>query len=181
MLLGQLAVAEKSNELTAIPVLLETLVLTGRIVTIDAMGYQHKIAARIVEQGGDEVLASKDNQPTLHDLVADHVAQPPASGEVPAARVQTVEKDHDRLETRTCVACEDPAVLRWLDPGGLDGIAQSGDGHGRAAHRRDHQPRKPLRSQQAARECGAHRDSGPWALGHREPAALGAGRGLSGR
>jgi len=63
--LGQVAVAEKSNEITAIPQLLELLDVKGALVTIDAMGCQKEIAARIVEGGGDYVLTVKDNQPTL--------------------------------------------------------------------------------------------------------------------
>lgn len=63
--LGQVAVAEKSNEITAIPKLLELLDIHGALVTIDAMGCQKEIAAQIIEGGGDYVLTVKDNQPTL--------------------------------------------------------------------------------------------------------------------
>jgi len=64
--LGQVAVDEKSNEITAIPKLLELLDLRGKVVTIDAMGCQKEIAAAVIEGGADYVLAVKDNQPTLH-------------------------------------------------------------------------------------------------------------------
>lgn len=71
LVLGKEAVAEKSNEITAIPLLLARLDLTGQIVTIDAMGCQRAIAAQIVDQGGDDVLALKDNQADLREDVVD--------------------------------------------------------------------------------------------------------------
>src|SRR5439155_12109827 len=69
LVLGQVAVDEKSNEITAIPALLRLLALEGCTVTIDAMGCQTAIAAQVVEQGADYVLALKDNHPTLHEKV----------------------------------------------------------------------------------------------------------------
>ena len=69
LFLGQVAVAEKSNEITAIPQLLELLDIEGDIVTIDAMGCQKEIAKTIVDKGADYVLAVKDNQPTLHTAI----------------------------------------------------------------------------------------------------------------
>jgi len=66
LLLGQQAVADKSNEITAIPALLKLLDLQGALVTIDAMGCQKRITEEIVAGGADYVLAVKDNQPTLH-------------------------------------------------------------------------------------------------------------------
>ena len=67
LVLGQQACAAKSNEITAIPLLLERLALTGALVTIDAMGTQTKIAQAILDRGGDYLLALKDNQASLHD------------------------------------------------------------------------------------------------------------------
>lgn len=69
--LGQIAVNEKSNEITAIPELLKMLVIKGAIITIDAMGTQKEIATQIVEQGGNYVMALKDNQKELSDAVID--------------------------------------------------------------------------------------------------------------
>ncbi len=66
LILGQEAVDEKSNEITAIPRLLELLDLHGALVTIDAMGCQKEIAQQIIDQGGDYLLAVKENQPTLY-------------------------------------------------------------------------------------------------------------------
>jgi predicted transposase YbfD/YdcC len=120
LVLGQLAVDTKANEIVAIPALLDVLDLDGAVVTIDAMGCQKAIARRIRQGGGDYVLALKDNHPTLHELVAHHfavVARGNAAGLAPAAH-QTLDKDHGRLEGRRCWASDDPEVLRWLDPAG---------------------------------------------------------------
>lgn len=113
VVLGQVATDAHRNEITAIPALLDTVALAGTVVTIDAMGCQTAIADQIVAGGGAYVLALKDNQPTLHELVAHHFAISDAT-----ARTRTVTKDHGRLEIRTCRATGDPAVLAWLDPDG---------------------------------------------------------------
>lgn len=111
VVLGQVAVDDKSNEITAIPALLKVLALNDATITIDAMGCQTAIAQQIVDAGGNYVLALKENQPDLHELVVDHfaVTQQPAGQE-------TVEKDHGRLERRRCWATDEPAILAWLDP-----------------------------------------------------------------
>jgi len=116
LVVGQVAVDGKSNEITAIPVLLEVLALSGCIVTIDAMGCQTAIAATIVRGGADYVLALKDNQPTLRQGVATYFAQLDDRDPAPARAARTVEKNHGRLEMRDCVASADPALLAWLDP-----------------------------------------------------------------
>ena len=69
LVLGQVKVDAKSNEITALPLLLEMLDLSGSVVTADAMGCQNAVAAQIIKQGGDYVLALKDNYPRLHDEV----------------------------------------------------------------------------------------------------------------
>jgi len=117
LVLGQRAVADKSNEIVAIPALLDALEVEGAVVTIDAMGCQKAIARRIRARGADYVLALKDNQPTLHELVAHHfaVVTDDAAGLSPAAHA-TMEKDHGRREGRHCWASDDPEVLAWLDP-----------------------------------------------------------------
>lgn len=101
LVLGQIGVFEKSNEITAIPVLLQYLAesgaLTGALVSIDAMGCQSDIAAAIADGGGDYLLATKDNQKTAHaeiELYFD--TAPPDEVEVQ----ESVEKNHGRLETR---------------------------------------------------------------------------------
>src|SRR5271169_620381 len=73
--LGQVACAEKSNEITAIPELLRLVDIKGAIITIDAMGTQKAIAEQIIDQGADYVLALKGNQETLHQAVIDHIDQ----------------------------------------------------------------------------------------------------------
>ncbi len=118
VVLGQVAVDDRSNEIAALPALLAALALEGRVVTIDAMGCQRAIARQIRRQGGDYVLALKDNQPILRDLVAHHFAVTAAagSGGPPGGYHRTVGKDHGRIEVRRCWATDDPEVLAWLDP-----------------------------------------------------------------
>jgi predicted transposase YbfD/YdcC len=98
--LGQVAVAAKSNEITAMPQLLELLDLRQKIVTIDAMGCQKEIAKIVVGQEGDYVLAVKDNQPTLH--AETQAAFAATASTLPKHRVvTTTESDHGRDESRT--------------------------------------------------------------------------------
>src|ERR1700752_2052745 len=118
LFLGQGAVADKSNEITAIPLLLELLDLEGDIVTIDAMGCQKEIAAAIVAKGADYVLAVKDNQPTLHQAVHEaFVAHADNDYTAPSLRrFKTVDEDHGREETREYFIAAAPANL----PGAKD-------------------------------------------------------------
>ncbi len=108
LLLGQLAVDGKSNEITAVPKLLELLSLKGRIVTADALNCQRAIAAKVVARGGDYVLALKGNQGSLHNDVRtfpDDAARP-----IEASHT-TVDGDHGRIETRTSLVSSD---IGWL-------------------------------------------------------------------
>jgi predicted transposase YbfD/YdcC len=98
LVLGQEAVAEKSNEITAIPALLERIDVKGALVSIDAMGCNPNIAQNILDAEADYLLAVKDNQPTLHADVKSYFDTAP-SGEV--ERCETVGKEHGRLEIRT--------------------------------------------------------------------------------
>jgi len=113
LVLGQVKVDDKSNEIVAIPQLLEMLELGGTIVTIDAMGCQKEIAARIHDQGADYVLALKGNQGTLHQDVELFFqdAQKIRFRELPHSFHSTVEKDHGRIETRRVWAVDD---IEWL-------------------------------------------------------------------
>lgn len=123
LVLGQEAVADHSNELTAIPMLLERLVLTDQVVTIDAIGCQKDLAAQIIDQGGDYVLALKENQPTLLDDVIDGFAMADRTADPTLIMATTIEKDHGRREHRLCAVLADPAFLAWLDPdGGWPGL-----------------------------------------------------------
>jgi len=98
LVLGQEAVDEKSNEVTAIPALLERLDLAGALVSIDAMGCNPTIAQSIRDAEADYLLAVKDNQPTLHADIKSYFDTAP-SGEV--ERFETLGKDHGRIEVRT--------------------------------------------------------------------------------
>ena len=113
VVLGQIATDAKSNEITAIPALLELLDLRGAVVTIDAMGCQKEIAAAIVEAEADYVLALKDNHPTARDEVAryfEHAAGTPA-----VQSVETTDGDHGRIEIRRTHLTTDVA---WFEDRG---------------------------------------------------------------
>lgn len=99
--LGQVAVDAKSNEITALPELLQLLDLHEKIVTIDAIGCQREIAQTIVEGGGDYILAVKANQPTLHTDLQEAFAQAPAPKLRSSRHTTTFEKGHGRYEQRT--------------------------------------------------------------------------------
>ena len=109
--LGQLKTAEKSNEITAIPLLLELLELKGCIVTIDAMGCQREIAAQIIRQKAEYVLSLKGNQGVLHKEVAEYFAWAEGTDfkDLEYDYCQTLEKDHGRIEERKCWVTEDTA------------------------------------------------------------------------
>lgn len=120
LVLGQLATAADSNEITAIPQLLDLLDLTNCTVTIDAIGCQTAIAAQIVTQGGDYVLALKSNHERVHREVVQlfgEAEEEHVTG-VRHDRHQTLEKDHGRIERRRCTTISDPAWLGWLDEAG---------------------------------------------------------------
>ena len=117
--LGQVVVDAKSNEITAIPKLLEILEISGALVTIDAMGCQTEIAQKIVDGGGDYVLAVKGNQPTLHEGVTryfDTCLEDNFTG-VKVRSYQTEEIGHGREATRYYHICPVPDDLpdraRW--------------------------------------------------------------------
>jgi predicted transposase YbfD/YdcC len=114
--LGQVACAEKSNEITAIPELLRLVDIKGAIVTIDAMGTQRAIAAQIVESKADYVLALKGNQETLHQAVIDHIDEQSKNdfANVKARRHQTRETGHGREEARSYIQMPVPKGLPQL-------------------------------------------------------------------
>ena len=88
---------EKSNEITAIPALIERLDLKGALVSTDAMGCQTTIAQSTLDAGADYLLAVKDNQPTLHAEIESYFATAPAAE---VEKVETIDKDHGRFEVR---------------------------------------------------------------------------------
>jgi predicted transposase YbfD/YdcC len=111
--LGQVAADGKSNEITAIPQLIDLLDLKGCVVTIDAMGCQKDMAARIVAKEADYVLALKENQPTLYEEVTGHFARQfePESASGRMRHHQEVEKGHGRTETRDTFVVPAPRAL----------------------------------------------------------------------
>ena len=117
--LGQVVVDEKSNEITAIPKLLEMLELSGALVTIDAMGCQTEIARQIVDAEADYCLAVKGNQPTLHQGIVDFFDKHMEDDfmRTPVRRHQTEEAGHGREEIRYYFICPVPEDLpdhsRW--------------------------------------------------------------------
>lgn len=119
LVLGQEATVEKSNEITAIPKLLELLELKGCIITIDAMGCQTAIARQIVNQQGDYVFGLKDNQPLLHEAVEDYftLAKNNNFKGIQYDYTEETDKEHGRLEIRRYWICEDlntlPNPERW--------------------------------------------------------------------
>ena len=108
LVLGQVQVDDKSNEITAIPKLLSRLDITGTVITIDAMGCQKKIARQIIQQDADYVLSLKGNQGSLHEDVATYFA----SSLSPEAAKVTVDGGHGRIETRTVRAIDEIAWLK---------------------------------------------------------------------
>jgi len=100
LVLGQLRVSEKSNEITAVPELLRALELAGCIVTLDAMGCQRQIAREIVEADADYVLALKGNQETVHEEVKAFLDDAIVHTPNVLDYHETIEKDHGRIETR---------------------------------------------------------------------------------
>jgi predicted transposase YbfD/YdcC len=114
--LGQVACAEKSNEIAAIPELLRLVDIKGAIITIDAMGTQKAIAEQIIEGEADYVLALKGNQETLHQAVIDHIVAEWEDdfARVKARRHQTQETGHGREETRSYIQMPVPESLPGL-------------------------------------------------------------------
>jgi len=98
--LGQVAVPDKTNEITAIHTLLHGLLLEGQVVTLDALLTQQKIAQAIVDAGGDYLMVVKENQPTLHEDIATVFADP-ASLVGTSTTARTENRGHGRLERRT--------------------------------------------------------------------------------
>jgi predicted transposase YbfD/YdcC len=114
--LGQVACAEKSNEITAIPELLRLVDIKGAIITIDAMGAQKAIAAQVVDGEADYVLALKKNQGAVHQAVIDHIDERLGGDLEGAQELVTTENGHGRAEVRT--------YLQLPAPEGLPGFRQ---------------------------------------------------------
>ena len=117
--LGQVVVDATSNEITAIPKLLQLLEISGSVVTIDAMGCQTAIAETIVNGGADYVLAAKENQPTSFAGITAHFLDHMEDdfARIKVSQHETKERGHGRDEHRTYMVCDAPADLpdlaRW--------------------------------------------------------------------
>ena len=125
LVLGQVKVADKSNEIVAIPALLDMMAIEGAIVTLDAMGCQRHIAKKIVDKKADYVLSLKGNQGTLREDVEIFAAEQKAIGfkDTKVSRHETVDGDHGRIETRTYTVIHDVAWLQERhDWPGLKGV-----------------------------------------------------------
>ncbi len=136
LVLGQVKVAEKSNEIVAIPKLLDMLSIEGAIVTIDAMGCQRDVAQKILDKTADYVLALKGNQGSLNNDVAEFVAEQKATDfkDTSVSRGETIDGDHGRIETRTTTVIHDVGWLQerhdWPGLKGvviIDSIRETGD------------------------------------------------------
>lgn len=116
LVLAQVKVEDKSNEITALPELLRQLAIKGCVVTMDAMGCQREIAEQIVAQEADYVLALKANQPDLLEEVVDCFTQAEADAyqEVCHQAAETINKGHGRLELRHHTVLTEPTYLAWL-------------------------------------------------------------------
>jgi predicted transposase YbfD/YdcC len=125
LVMGQVAVAQKSNEIVAIPALLDMMAIEGAVVTIDAMGCQRSIAKKIIDKKADYIIALKGNQGTLHEDVKLFAAEQKANGfkDTTITRHETLDGDHGRIETRKYTAIHD---VEWLqkrhDWPGLKGV-----------------------------------------------------------
>jgi predicted transposase YbfD/YdcC len=113
LVLGQVKVAEKSNEIVAIPKLLNMLAIEGAIITIDAMGCQRDIAQQVIDKKADYVLALKGNQGSLREDVELFAAEQKAKGftDTKISQDRTVDGDHGRIESRTTTVIHD---VKWL-------------------------------------------------------------------
>jgi predicted transposase YbfD/YdcC len=109
LVLGQQACAAKSNEITAIPLLLDRLAIRGALVTIDAIGCQTKIARKILDREADYLLAVKQNWPNLHAEIERAFDDPATTGSL---RHQTIDGDHGRIEVRRHAVSHDVAFLQ---------------------------------------------------------------------
>jgi predicted transposase YbfD/YdcC len=125
LVLGQVAVARKSNEIVAIPALLDMMAIEGAVVTIDAIGAQRSIARKIIDKKTDYIIALKGNQGTLHEDVKLFCAEQQANGFEQAAisRFETLDGEHGRIETRRYTAIHDVVWLQQRhDWPGLKGL-----------------------------------------------------------
>jgi predicted transposase YbfD/YdcC len=127
LVLGHEKVDDESNEITAIPPLLDLLALSGCIVTVDAIGCQTTIAEKIIDANADYVLTLKENQERLYGIIEDMFNDPDEMDAVDYDYHREIDKGHGRIEIRECWTTSDPAYLRyigeWADWKGLQSLA----------------------------------------------------------
>ncbi len=138
--LGQLAVEDKSNEITAVPKLLQLLELTGAVITLDAMHCQRETASLILQREADYVLVVKGNQPTLHAALAElFVSYDERDYQVPGLRRHiTVEKSHGRFERRVYYVIAPPsglpALVGWTGVKSIGMVYRCREYNGKSEH-----------------------------------------------
>jgi predicted transposase YbfD/YdcC len=160
--LGQVVVGEKSNEITAIPQLLDVLEVAGALVTIDAMGCQREIAGKIRDRGADYVLAVKQNQPGLYQRVVAAIDEALEQDAAAIDEHKTVEKGHGRRETRTYAVAAAPETVdpegQWRDLSTLGiAISERVDSRGRASNEiRYYILSRPITAEEFATAVRAH-------------------------
>jgi len=114
LVLGQTKVDDRSNEITAIPQLLDMLEVSGCIVTTDAMGCQTAIAGKAIENDADYVFVVKENQGRLFETIQELFDDPDEIRWVDCDYHKTVDKDHGRVEIRQCWTTSDPEYLQYI-------------------------------------------------------------------
>ncbi len=134
--LGQLATEEKSNEITAVPRLLEMLAIEGAVVTLDAMHCQKETARAIRSRGADYVLQVKANQPTLHDQLQALFTELGDNDWQGVKRHATSEQGHGRVERREYYVVKAPPQLRsqWIDIGSVGMVYRCRKAGGKESH-----------------------------------------------
>ena len=170
LVLGQVAVDGKSNEITAVPKLLEMLTLPGMVVTADAMHCQRQLSQQLLDQGAGYALALKGNQESLNGGVRLFLDDP----DTPVTQASQINKGHGRIETRTASISDDVAWLQERHQ--WPGLAGSGEDNRQPPGRRPHEHGEPVLPAEPGIHAGALQPHRPGTLGHREQSALGARR-----
>jgi predicted transposase YbfD/YdcC len=173
--LGQIPVSEKSNEITAVPKILDLLDVKDATVTIDAMGCQTEIAGRISDRGGDYALAVKENQKGLFGEIDDffRLSEAENFADVTYEQYETVEKDHGRIETRTYYLAHDLDVIsqreKWKNLRGIGMVISSRKERGETSNARryfitSHGPGELKRFAKSIRAHWAEENNLHWCL-----------------
>ena len=163
VVLGQVKTSEKSNEITAIPELLELLTIRGCLITLDAMGCQRDIARKIVEKDGDYLLSVKGNQKRLQEAIAAEL-NVGVLNSYEGDKYSIQEKNRSRIETRAALVCEDMSILgdveyEWSNiqtVGMVAAIRQTGEENGDSLSIRYYISSAKLSAQELLEKSRAH-------------------------